>query len=80
VSQAFDACRSDGIFQVEPQGDALRAPKYFEINKIRENWAKNAVFFKIGLDRISMCGYFRINSVVRCCNLVQVLTEREKQI
>jgi hypothetical protein len=35
---------------------------------------------KIGLDRISMCGYFRINSVVRCCNLVQVLTEREKQI
>jgi hypothetical protein len=54
--------------------------KYFEINKIHEKSAKNQDFLKIGLDRISMCGYFRINSVVRCCNLVHVLTERGKQI
>jgi hypothetical protein len=77
--------RADGSLTSEGASAALRKvclrlPKYLKINKIRKNWAKNTVFFKIGLDRISMCGYFRINSVVRCCDLVQVLTEREKQI
>lgn len=52
--------------------------RYFRINKLREKWAKNAVFQKIVLDRKSFSVYFWCTSAYTCRSLVQDLTEREE--